>query len=182
MPARLAPRMAAPLGCFVLVLAYLAVCLVLFAISRWWLWLILALPATLPVVIAIATVTTKVVGFVFLLLSRPLQRRGVRCLVIYSESPAWHDHIQQVWLPRLGPHAATLNWSQRSEWPWSLEVRLFKHFVASSRRNFNPAVLVFRGLRRPAVYRFFYAFQEANRGRPQYLHMLEDELFIELGT
>ena len=51
-----------------------------------------------------------------------------------------------------------------------------------SRRNYNPAVLVFRGLRRPAVYRFYYAFQQAKHGRTQYLDALEAELFRELGV
>lgn len=112
---------------------------------------------------------------------RVLAPRGVRCLVVYSESPTWQRHIEEVWLPRVGDQAVTLNWSARATWTHSLEVRVFKRFV-DGRRNYNPAVLVFRGLRQPGVYRFYYAFQEAKHGRTEYTESLEAELFQELGV
>jgi hypothetical protein len=108
---------------------------------------------------------------------RVLQPRGIRCLLVHSDSPTWQDHIRDTWLPRLGERATSLNWSERDRWPKSLEVRLFNHFVGGSRLNFNPAVLVFRGLRRPLVFRFYYAFQQAKHGRPQYLEGLEAQVF-----
>jgi hypothetical protein len=69
-----------------------------------------------------------------------------------------------------------LNWTERAHWRRSLEVRLFNHFIRS-RQNFNPAVLVLRSFQRPLVFRFFYAFQQAKNGRPDYLTRLEEELF-----
>ena len=89
------------------------------------------------------------------------------------------NRIRDSWLPRFGQQAVLLNWSERAHWPRSLEVRLFKHFVAAQ-QNFNPAVLVLRGAERPLVFRFFYAFQQAKHGRPQYLAQLEAELFAHV--
>lgn len=105
-----------------------------------------------------------------------LAPRGIRCLVIHSDSPTWQDHIRDTWMPRLGGRATSLNWSERNRWPNSLEVRLFRSFI-EGRLNFNPAVLVFRGLRRPLVFRFYYAFQQAKYGRAQYLEALEAQVF-----
>jgi hypothetical protein len=93
----------------------------------------------------------------------------------------WQDHIAREWLPRLDPVSVRLNWSERNQWPDTLEVRLFRRFCLAE-HNFNPAVLVVRGLRAPLVFRFYYAFHEAKHGNPQYLKELETELFRVLGT
>jgi hypothetical protein len=105
--------------------------------------------------------------------------RGIRFLVVYSESPTWEAHIRASWLPRFGEQAVVLNWTNRARWEPSLEVRLFKSFMQSE-RNFNPAVLVLRNTDAPLVYRFFYAFQQAKNGRPEYLARLEAELFTHV--
>jgi len=167
-------------GCAGAFLGYSALCLCLYWATQSMWWLAFAAPALLALVVA---VTNRVLGLILLAESRRvLESRGVRCLVIYSDSPTWEEYIRNKWLPRLGQRAVALNWSQRSTWPASLEVRLFKHFVGSSRHNFNPAVLVLRGPRRPHVFRFYYAFQQAKHGRRQYLETLEEELFSELGV
>jgi hypothetical protein len=106
--------------------------------------------------------------------------RGVRCLLVCSDSPLWRDHIQTRWLPRMGDVAIVLNWSERSSWRSDLRVRVFRRFCGE-RRNFNPAVVVFRGLREPYVFRFFYAFQEVKANRRQYLETLEAQMFEALG-
>ncbi len=106
--------------------------------------------------------------------------RGIRCLIVGSDSPVWSGHIADEWVPRIGSQAALLNWSERSRWPASLETELFRHFCVAE-RNFVPAVIVFRGLLEPHVYRFYYAFHEAKGGRPQYLQELEQMLLQEMG-
>lgn len=167
-------------GCVRVVLGYAALCLLLFWATRSAWWFLLAAPALLVLVLA---VTERVYSLILLVASRRrLESRGVRCVVIYSDSPTWEEYIRSQWLPRMGRHAVVLNWSRRSTWPSSLEVRLFKHFVESQRENFNPAVLVLRGLRRPQVFRFYYAFQQARHGRRQYLDTLEATVFSELGV
>jgi len=167
-------------GCLGAILGFLAPCLLFYwaTQSRW--WLVLAGPGVLLLVIG---ATKQIYGLMLLAESRRrLESRGIRCLVVYSESPTWEEYIRTAWLPRLGKHAVILNWSERSSWPRSLEVRLFKRFIGSSGHNFNPAVLVLRGSRRPQVFRFYYAFQQAKHGRRQYLEALESELFEKLGV
>jgi len=166
-------------GCVGAFLGYLALCLLLYWTTRSTWWLALAAPALLVLVLG---AIYRVLGLFLLSESRRLlESRGIRCLVVYSESPMWGDYIRNAWLPRIGQRAVTLNWSERSSWPTSLEVRLFKRFIGSS-WNFNPAVLVLRGFRQPRVFRFYYAFQQAKHGRGQYLKTLESELFDELGV
>src|SRR5439155_17111193 len=107
--------------------------------------------------------------------------RGVRCLIIHSNSPLWEGHVETHWFPRLGKMADTLNWTERAAWPESLAVRVFRQFCFQS-RNFNPAIIVFRDLDDPLVFRFFYAFHEAKDGRPQYLSALEGQAFEAPGV
>jgi hypothetical protein len=105
--------------------------------------------------------------------------QGIRGVLVYSDSPNWQEHIETHWLPSFGTQFRVLNWSRRKEWKPSLEVRLFLHYCGVD-RNFNPSVVLLRGLRHPLVFRFFYAFQEAKHGKPAVLHSLEQRLFREL--
>jgi hypothetical protein len=107
--------------------------------------------------------------------------RGVRCLLVHSNSPVWKGRVETEWLPRFESIAIKLNWSERSQWRRSLEVQVFRHFCPSH-RNFNPAVIVFRGHRAPWVFRFYEAFHEAKIGRSRYLDELEARMFEVLGA
>jgi hypothetical protein len=57
----------------------------------------------------------------------------------------------------------------------SLAVQVFRHFC-DGQRNFNPAIVVFRHLESPLVFRFFYAFHEARNGRGEYVAKLESKV------
>ncbi len=107
-------------------------------------------------------------------------RSGARGLLIYSNSPNWQSYIEENWILRYGHQLRVLNWSERASWKGSLEVRIFRHFIGGY-RNFNPAVLILRGLRQPVVFRFFYAFRDFKHDRPEALHRLETRLQRELG-
>lgn len=174
------PRLSlTPPGCIAAFIGYLLLCLLIYRASdsRWGPGL--AAPALL---IVLGVGTKKVWGLILLAESRRvLEPQGIRCLVVYSNSPRWENHIRQNWFPRLGERAARLEWSEHLARPSSLEARLFKHFIGAWQHNFNPAVLVFRGLKQPHVYRFYRAFKEANKGRTQYLETLEAEMFSEMG-
>lgn len=161
-------------GCALTLIAYVAACLALYWVTDASLFRTLALPGFL--VLGVGVVRECRGRLLLAEARRVLQPRGIRCLVVHSDSPAWQDRIRDTWLPRLGNRAATLDWSERARWPDSLEVRLFRRFI-EGRLNFNPAVLVFRGLRRPLVFRFYHAFQQARHGRPQYLEALEAQMF-----
>lgn len=168
------------MGCIGAIAVYLGLWAVLVAATRGVPW---ALALGLPAVLAFVLI---VVGYLYGITLLALvhwrwSRRGLRCLVVYSQSPRWEDYIRTRWLSRLEGAAITLNWSERSSWRGNLAVRVFRHFCGQQ-RNFNPAVVVFRGLEQPYVFRFFYAFQQAAAGRPEYLARLEAEMFKTLGA
>jgi hypothetical protein len=161
-------------GCAAALLLFGSVCVALYLWRGWTVWLVVAIPAVALLIILLAVTTYEHILLVLAYLV--LQRRGVRCVVIHSQSPIWKDRIQNEWLPRLGPRATTLDWSQRARWRRSIAVALFERFARVD-RNFNPAVIVLRGLRQPYVFRFFRAFHEARHGRVSYLQRLEGDLF-----
>jgi hypothetical protein len=168
-----------PWGCLPWAAGYLGACLFYHQTTGWVAWPILAG----PVVIAVGYGAIRLVHGLELLwrVDGLWVQKGIRCLIVHSHSPIWEEHIHTQWLPRFGPVARQLNWSERASWPGSLEVSVFRRFCLAQ-RNFNPAVLVFRGYRAPLVFRFFYAFHEARNGRPQYLQELEAHLFDALGV
>ena len=169
----------ANVGCTGIAVAIAALCFVAYRWSGLTGWLVLAVPAALFTTLWLVRL---LYGAMLLVVARAmLMPRGIRCIVIYSDSPNWQSYIISNWLPRLGTVAAILNWSDRARWPGSIQVRLVRYFVGE-RENFNPAVLVFRGVRRPLVFRFFHAFREVKAGRPQYLSELEERMFRAVGV
>jgi hypothetical protein len=115
---------------------------------------------------------------------------SVRGILITSDSPTWKEHIEQQWLRRLQEQVIVLNWSQRNSWPRSLEARLFRYFclteyqilfisVGEQTQNFNPALILLRGLYYPYVYRFYYAFRDAKHGRTEALNKLETHMYAQ---
>ena len=105
--------------------------------------------------------------------------RGVRGLLVYSNSPTWQSYIEENWIPRLSSEIRLINWSERSRWRSSLAVRIFRHFVGDH-HDFNPSFILFQGLRAPVVFRFFYAFRDFKHGNEDALKHLEGRLFEEL--
>jgi hypothetical protein len=98
-------------------------------------------------------------------------------LLVYSDSPVWHDYIEQNVLPLLGRRAVVLNWSHRREWRFSLATIAARHF--GGRREFNPLAVVFRPFRLTRTFRFWQPFQDYKHGRPEALQRMESE-FLEL--
>ena len=168
------------MGCIGAIAVYLGLWAVLVAATRGVPWaLALGLPAVLAFVLIVGG---YLYGITLLALVHwRWSRRGLRCLVVYSQSTKWEDYIRTRWLTRLEGAAITLNWSERSSWRGSLAVRVFRHFCGQH-RNFNPAVVVFRGLEQPYVFRFFYAFQQSAAGRSEYLARLEADMWKVLGA
>jgi hypothetical protein len=164
-------------GCAVSGLALAGLLLWLYSVTSW-VWVLVPLAL---ICILFAYAIGNEVYEVALLMSAQRKWRGIRGLVIHSDSPVWDEHIRTQWLPHLGSATRQLNWSQRATWSSSLEVRLFRQFCLAT-LNYNPAVLVFRGLRAPLVFRFFYAFREARHGNRQYLERLETQMFTALGV
>lgn len=165
-------------GCLAWALAYMAGCAGIFAVfSRAW-----GTCLGIPVALVLGGFgASYLYGLALLTLVRSRwYPRGVRCLVVFSNSPNWETCVRDAWLPRIGGRAVVLNWSERSSWRSSLAVRVFRHFCGTW-RNYNPSVIVFRGLRRPYVFRFYEAFKQVKAGRPEYRDGLEAAMFEALG-
>lgn len=105
------------------------------------------------------------------------RRMSVRAIVVTSSSPLWAAHIETRWLRDLPPDILALNYSDRHDahgparFGWAAH-RLF----LGTDREFCPAVIAFRGLRHPTIFRFFAAFKQFRQGRPEALHVLEARL------
>ena len=105
--------------------------------------------------------------------------RGVNVLLVYSESPNWHDYVETRIIPRLPASAVVLNWSHRRKWKFlTLPVIAFRFFGGS--REFNPLVVVFQPFRWAKTYRFWKAFKDFKHGKSGVLDTLESELFEHL--
>jgi hypothetical protein len=89
--------------------------------------------------------------------------RGRDILFVYSDSPVWHDYIEQHLLPPIRQRAI-VNWSQRKRWGFSLARAAFRHF--GGRREFNPLAVVFRPFWRTRKFRFWQPFREWKHGSP----------------
>ncbi len=106
--------------------------------------------------------------------------RGRYVLFVYSDSPIWHDYLEEHILPRLGERAIMLNWSRRSQWKrTSLPVLAFRYFGGS--RKYNPMAVVFRPFRRARRFRFYEPFREFKHGKPEAVARMERDLFDLVG-
>ena len=106
-------------------------------------------------------------------------RRGILGLLVYSESPHWQAYVEQEWLPKFSDQLLVLDWSNRRSWGKSLETALFNWYLGHD-WNFNPAIVLSRGMRKPLIFRFYYTFRDAKHGNLAALERLERRLFEEL--
>src|SRR4029077_20978018 len=105
--------------------------------------------------------------------------KGKDILLIYSDSPIWHEYMTNQILPLVRSRAEILNWSERSRWPnWSLAVRLFRSY--SGGRDFNPMVILFPLLGKAHFFRFLPAFHEWKHGNPGPLEQMRRDLISRL--
>jgi hypothetical protein len=106
-------------------------------------------------------------------------RSGKDVLLIYSNSPIWHEYMTTNILPLVQERAVVLNWSERHSWQkWSLSVRAFNMFKGG--RDFNPMVILFRPFRAAKPFRFFRSFKAWKHGDPKGVEQLRTELITEL--
>jgi len=103
--------------------------------------------------------------------------RDKHILFVYSDSPIWHDYIEEHILPVIREQAVVLNWSQRNSRSWRpwLAVVAFIHF--GGWRDFNPMAVVFRPFRRGKAFRFLPAFRDYKHGKPEKLLAMQREFF-----
>jgi hypothetical protein len=143
----------------------------------WWLWgiVILLSPALLFVVIIVLALFVITSICLHILVWTFWCVRGRDILFVYSDSPIWHDYVEQRLLPPIRDRAVVLNWSQRKRWRFSLARIAFHHF--GGYREFNPLAVVFRPFRRTQKFRFWKPFRDWKHGRPETLRRMEEEFF-----
>jgi len=148
---------------------------------KWWLyaWLIILSPLILAAL---------VLAFVFFLAFTVCLHtaiwswwclRGRDILFVYSDSPIWHDYIEQKVLPHIRRRTVILNWSQRKGWRFSLARMAVHHFGGD--QEFNPMAVVFRPFRRTRTYRFLQPFRDFKHGHPEALQRMEGDFFGLIG-
>lgn len=101
--------------------------------------------------------------------------RGRDVLFVYSDSPIWHDYVEEHILPRLGERAVVLNWSHRGRWRRTLSVLAFRCF--GGYRSFNPMAIVFRPFRLARKFRFYEPFREFKHGKTEAVAKMERDLY-----
>ena len=105
--------------------------------------------------------------------------KGQDVLLVYSDSPTWHEYMTTQVLPLVQDRAVVLNWSERKKWSrWSLPVAVFHHFGGAG--DFNPLVVLFKPLRIANTYRFWSAFKDWKRGYKEPVERLTQELVASL--
>jgi hypothetical protein len=107
---------------------------------------------------------------------RTWRSQGKDLLIVYSDSPHWHDYIRDRWLPKWGERAVVLNWSERKHWRRSRspEAAVFRAFAGV--REFNPLGIVVPEHGAAVVVRFWRAFRDFKHGKEQSVRLKEEEL------
>jgi hypothetical protein len=105
--------------------------------------------------------------------------RGKDVLLVYSDSPIWHDYMTTQVIPLVQDRAVILNWSERHKWStWSFSVHVFRSFGGNN--EFCPMVGVFQPFRRARLFRFWSPFKELKRGDKEPVTRLRLELLQSL--
>jgi hypothetical protein len=143
----------------------------------WWLLAVIIVlsPAILLLVVAVLALFVLTSVCLHILIWTFWCTRGRDILFVYSDSPIWHDYIEQRLLPPIRHRAVVLNWSQRKRWKISLARAAFHHF--GGYREFNPLAVVFRPLRSTRKFRFWQPFRDFKHGRTQAMRKMEKDFF-----
>lgn len=136
---------------------------------------VLLLPVILPSAVLVLALAAFHRAALYLFVWLVWLPKGKNVLLVYSESPIWHDYMLREILPLVSERAVVLNWSERNSWEkWSLTAHIFRTFGGS--REFNPMVVVFKPLRTAKIFRFWTAFKDAKRGWTSSLDQLRNEV------
>ena len=143
-------------------------------------WILLVRPVLIPIVAVVLLGVLLWSVFLLTVVWLTWCSRGRYALVVYSNSPIWHDYFETQVLPELGRRAIVLNWSERKRWRASLAVLLFTTFGGG--REFNPLAMVFAPARWPRRFKFYKAFQPFKRGRTEEVETMRREFFDALNA
>jgi hypothetical protein len=113
------------------------------------------------------------------IVAKSMKNDGFVGVLVTSDSPHWKQYIEEKWIPCAENAFNILNWSQHAQWGKTIYTRAFYRFCGTS-ENYCPSVILFRGIRYPLVFRFFYAFRDAKHGNEIALKTLEERMFKEI--
>ena len=137
------------------------------------------LPLVLPLVLISVTLYLAHRIALYMLVWVLWLPRGKDILVVYSDSPIWHEYMTTQILPLVQERAIVLNWSERNRWP-RLSFRAHVFHTFGEGRQFNPLVVLFRPFRRARIFRFWLPFKDWKRGYREPVERLRQELFSVL--
>jgi hypothetical protein len=140
---------------------------------------VVLLPFVVPLVFLAVSLAVLHRATLWLLVQFLWLPRGRDVLLVYSDSPIWHDYMINEIAPLVADRSVVLNWSERRSWHWwSLATHVFRSYGTG--RQYNPMVLLFRPMRRTRVFRFWSPFQDWKHGHPEPLQRARQDLFIAL--
>jgi len=141
--------------------------------------LVLILPFILPLALIGLILHLLFRAVLYLLVWSLWLPKGKDILLVFSQSPVWHEYMVTHVLPLIEQRAIVLNWSERSNWKrWSLAVAVFRNFGGS--REYNPMILLFRPLHAVRTFRFWYAFKDWKHGDSESVSRVRDDLLSAL--
>ena len=143
---------------------------------------VILFPITIPVLALLAFVlvcwiSTSVVLHIALWAWWSVQGKDV--LFVTSDSPIWHDYIEQEILPHIDRRAVILNWSRRRGRHNFFARSVVQHF--GGWYEFNPMAVVFRPFRKTKLFRFWKPFKDFKHGKTEPLKRAEDAFFACIG-
>src|SRR5690348_12612985 len=114
----------------------------------------------------------------FLLLWLP---HGKDTILIYSQSPVWHDYMATKILPLVKDRAVVLDWSERKRWKKKFSFPVLAFRLLGGNRNFNPLVIHFRAFKPTRIFRFWWSCKAWKHGHVEAVEQLRGELTRVLG-
>ena len=141
---------------------------------------IFALILLLPLVVVVLLCFLASTALLRILVQFFWLAKGKDVLLVYSDSPIWHDYVEIHLLPPIEERAIVLNWSERKRWKPSLARWVFFHYGGG--REFNPLGVTFRPWRRARVFRFWEPFRDYKHGKTAALEKMQRAFFESLGV
>jgi hypothetical protein len=141
--------------------------------------LVLVLPLIGPLALISVTAYLFHRASLYLLVWTVWLPKGKDILIVYSDSPIWHEYMTTEVLPLVQTRAVVLNWSERKKWNrFSLSAQVFHYLGGAS--EFNPLVILFRPFCKAKTFRFWVPFGDWKRGYREPVERLRQELLSVL--
>jgi hypothetical protein len=97
--------------------------------------------------------------FLFVRWQLTFGRRGIRALIVYSDSPKWKEHFEQEVLPLLKEKAHVVNTTHQPQWRGSSGAARSVHRRWGGHKNHTPVVIWFPPIAgKVKVIRFYQAY------------------------